>query len=281
MSQSPLVVLLLVIFAPLIGGVIYGVERVVKARMQNRVGPPLLQPFFDLFKLADKRVMSIHSYHASLGVLHFLAAWVATAMILYGFDLILVIFMHLLSTALLVMGAYSVRSIYSHIGATRELIAMLSHEPLFLLTGVGFFLVYGSFEVSSFSKEGVTPLLLMPLLFIATIFAILIKLKKSPFDAAEAHQEIIGGAEIEYSGIFFEAIYTAKWLEYVFVYAFVFLFGGGSLLLGFILCLIVFLIVNLIDNSTARVTYQDMTKITYKYIMPLAFLNILYLIYIG
>ncbi len=269
--------LLLALGAPILGGLIYGVERVVKARMQNRLGPPLMQPFFDLFKLADKRVMAIHSYHASLGVLHFIAAWIATAMILLGTDLVMVIFMHLLSSALLIMGAFSVRSIYSRLGANRELISMFSHEPLFLFTTVGFFLLYGSFEVSNFTKDGVLPLVSMPLLFLTTIFAILIKLKKSPFDTAEAHQEIIGGAEIEYSGIFYEAVYTAKWLEYVYVYAFVFLFGGGSVVIGALLCLFVFLVVNLIDNSTARVTYQDMTKITYKYAIPLAIANILYL----
>ena len=39
--------ILLVILAPFIGGLIYGIERKVKARMQRRIGPPVLQPFYD------------------------------------------------------------------------------------------------------------------------------------------------------------------------------------------------------------------------------------------
>lgn len=47
-------------------------------------------------------------------------------------------------------------------------------------------------------------------LFLALLLIIPIKLKKSPFDATEAHQEIVGGVEVEYSGIFFEILYMAK-----------------------------------------------------------------------
>ncbi len=277
MSNSVLVIWFLIFMSPFLGGLIYGLERVVKARMQNRMGPPLFQPFYDFFKLADKRVMVIHSYHASLGVMHFLASWFALGALLAGADLLIVIFLHLLASALLVMGAFSARSVFSHMGASRELIATMAHEPLFVFVAVGFYLFYGTFEVEKFLSIGGIPLLEMPLLFIAFIVAALIKLKKSPFDAAEAHQEIVGGAEIEYSGIFFEAIYTAKWLEYVFVYAFVFLFAGLNLWLGLALSAALFLILNLIDNSTGRVNFQDMTKIVYKYFMPLAFLNLVYL----
>lgn len=52
--------ILLVLLAPIVGAFIYGLERVVKAKMQNRKGPPLLQPFYDLFKLMDKKIISSH-----------------------------------------------------------------------------------------------------------------------------------------------------------------------------------------------------------------------------
>ncbi|MBL7721530.1 MAG: NADH-quinone oxidoreductase subunit H, partial [Chitinophagaceae bacterium] len=39
--------ILLIILAPLIGGLVYGLERIIKARMQRRIGPPVLQPFYD------------------------------------------------------------------------------------------------------------------------------------------------------------------------------------------------------------------------------------------
>ena len=76
------VTVLLIILAPVIGGLIYGFERIVKARMQRRTGPPLLQPFYDFLKLADKRKMIVHSTHAFLGIMHFFSLWFALAILL-------------------------------------------------------------------------------------------------------------------------------------------------------------------------------------------------------
>ena len=53
--------ILLIVLAPVIGGFVYGFERIIKARMQRRIGPPLLQAFYDFLKLADKRKMIVHS----------------------------------------------------------------------------------------------------------------------------------------------------------------------------------------------------------------------------
>ena len=37
--------LIYILIAPVIGGLIAGIDRKVTARMQGRVGPPVLQPF--------------------------------------------------------------------------------------------------------------------------------------------------------------------------------------------------------------------------------------------
>ena len=42
------------ILAPVLGGLVAGVDRVVTARLQSRMGPPLLQPFYDVGKLWSK-----------------------------------------------------------------------------------------------------------------------------------------------------------------------------------------------------------------------------------
>ncbi|HRF17471.1 MAG TPA: NADH-quinone oxidoreductase subunit H, partial [Chitinophagaceae bacterium] len=76
--------IILIILAPFIGGLVYGFERIIKARMQRRIGPPLLQPFYDFLKLADKRKMIIHSAHAFLGIMHFVSLWFALGVLLLG-----------------------------------------------------------------------------------------------------------------------------------------------------------------------------------------------------
>ncbi|MFP4332755.1 MAG: complex I subunit 1 family protein [Campylobacterales bacterium] len=277
MSESFSLNLIIFILAPFIGALIMGVERILRARMQNRVGPPLLQPFYDLFKLASKRSMIVHSYHAVLGIAYFFVEWIALGMLLFGEDLIMVIFFKLLASSMLFYGAYSSRSVFSQMGANRELIAILAYEPILVFSSIGLFFVTGSFLTSGIAQYDGIALFWLPLIFIAFFIASLIKLGKSPFDIAEAHQEIAGGAEIEYSGIFYEAVYGAKWLNYVFIYGFLYLFSSGSFLFFIVLSLLFFVASNLIDNSTARVNYKQMLWIVGILGFGLSIINLLVL----
>lgn len=270
-----MVPLSMILLAPLIGGLVYGFERIIKARMQRRLGPPLWQPFYDFLKLADKRKMIVHSAHAFLGIIHFVSLWFALAVLLLGGDLILVIFLHLLSTSLLILVGYSTRSIFSHLGANRTAISILCYEPVLILIAVSVFMLTGSFEAASIFKFDGPLIVKMPLAFIALLLILPIKLKKSPFDVAEAHQEITGGVELEFSGIFYEAVYTAKWLDYVFCYTLVYLFGANNPLVGMSLVLFVFLYLNALDNSSARVNYKQMLRFSLGIALPIAFVNLL------
>jgi len=252
--------LLLILLAPLIGGLIYGLERVVKARMQNRIGPPLLQPFYDMFKFFLKESFFVNRLHIVLGLGHFITLWVVIGYIIMGGSLLYAIFLHLLSSIFIILAGFSVRSVYSHIGANRELLSMLAYEPIFIFMAVAFYLQNGSFEIDTI-RASQPQILSLGLIMIAFLLTIPLKLKKSPFDMSEAHQEIVGGVEIEYSGLFYEIIYTAKWLEYVFVYLLLILFAGNSWLLALILFVVVFIAINLVDNATARLKVADMIKI--------------------
>lgn len=267
--------IILIILAPLLGGLVYGFERIIKARMQRRIGPPLLQPFYDFLKLADKRKMIVHSAHAFLGIMHFVSLWFALGVLLLGGDLILVIFLHLLSTALLILAAYSTRSIFSHLGANRTAISILAYEPVLIIIAVSIFMLTGSFDAAAAFQSEQPLLYKMPLAFIALLLVLPIKLKKSPFDVAEAHQELTGGVELEFSGIFYEAVYTAKWLDYIFCYTLVYLFAGNNILLGAGLIVFTFFYLNALDNSTARVSYKQMLRFSLTVSFSLAFINLL------
>ncbi|HYK47670.1 MAG TPA: complex I subunit 1 family protein [Parafilimonas sp.] len=267
--------ILLIALAPVIGGFVYGFERIIKARMQRRIGPPLLQPFYDFLKLADKRKMIVHSTHAFLGIVHFFSLWCALAVLLLGGDFILVIFLHLLSTSLLIVAGYSTRSIFSHLGANRTAISILAYEPVLIMIAVAVFVQTGSFEISAIFRYDQPLLFSMPLAFVALLLILPIKLKKSPFDVAEAHQEVTGGVELEFSGIFYEAVYTAKWLDQIFCYALVYLFAANDPLLGLALVAITFLYVNALDNSSARVNYKQMLRFSMMIALPVAFINLL------
>jgi ech hydrogenase subunit B len=270
---------LLIILAPFIGGLLYGFERIVKARMQNRKGPPLLQPFYDMAKLMQKRIFIIHPLHAILGVLYCLSLWAVVGFLIVGGNLLYIIFLHLLSTLLIILAGFSVKSVYSHIGSNRELLALLAYEPIFICMAAGFYLINGSFDThvifNTPSQIGV-----LFLLFLAFLLTIPIKLKKLPFDAVHAHQEIVGGVDIEYSGIFYEFVYMARFLEYVFVFLLLFLFAGNSLWLTIFLGIVVFIGMNVIDNATARVNMPQMIKRVLSIALVLCILNLIGLVYV-
>ncbi len=262
-----------IILAPILGGLLYGGERVLRARMQRRQGPPFLQPFYDMFKLLDKRTLIIHAPHALLAIAHFFVLWLSVAAIFLGWNLLYIIFLHLFAQLLLVVAGYSVRSVYSHLGSNRELLMVVAYEPILIFVSVGFYLVSGSFEIAEILKTG-GYLTQLPLLFAALLVIVPIKVKKSPFDVGEAHQEIVGGVEVEYSGVFYEFLYMSRFLEYIFIYSFVYLFGGDSSWAGMLLVAGVFLLVNLADNATARVRTLQMVKIVSMTAMAFSVINL-------
>ncbi len=271
--------IIFVLSAPLLGGMLQGIERQLRARMQNRMGPPLLQPFYDMFKLIEKRPMIVDEAHTVFAIMHFLTLWAVVAMLVLGDNLLYVIFLHLLATIFLVIAGYSVKSVYSHLGANRELWVLAVYEPVLILFAVAFYLLEGSFSLQSIYSGQAHLFALLPL-FAAMVLVALIKLGKSPFDAAHAHQEIIGGVEIEYGGVFYEFLYMAKWVEYIFIYTLFWLFAGSNLLLGIVLLAGVFVLLNLIDNATARIKISDLLKVGLIWGVGLAFINIVGLLYV-
>ena len=266
-----------IVTAPLVGGLVYGAERVLRARMQRRRGPPLLQPFYDMLKLMEKRTLVVHGTHALLAVAHFALLWLCVGALFSGWNLLYIIFLHLFALIVLVLAGYSVASPYSHVGANRELLALVAYEPVLVLVAVGFYLSAGSFDIGTI-LEGGGYLAQMPLLFAALLIIIPIKVKKSPFDVVEAHQEIVGGVEVEYSGLFYEFLYMARFMEYLFIYGFVYLFGGASHWLGALLTAGAFLLVNLVDNATARVRTGQMLGIVYKIAVTAAVINLAWML---
>ena len=49
-----------VLLAPFAGALLAGLDRKVTARMQGRMGPPLLQPLYDVIKLLNKQTKVIN-----------------------------------------------------------------------------------------------------------------------------------------------------------------------------------------------------------------------------
>ena len=254
---------LFLILAPVAGGLIAGIDRKITARMQGRVGPPLLQPFYDVGKLFEKEravVTTAQNFYV-LAYLIFIA--LSGALFFAGGDLLLIVFAFTLAHVFLVLGAYAVHSPYSHIGAERELIQVMAYEPMIILAAVGLYMVTGSFYVAGIAAATAPAIIYLPGVFLGLAVILTIKLRKSPFDIStshHAHQEIVKGITTEFSGSTLGEVEIAHWYENVFLLGLVYLFFAWNPVIGIVAVAVTYVVEIFIDNVTARVRWQAALK---------------------
>jgi ech hydrogenase subunit B len=252
-----------VLVAPVIGGLVSGIDRKITAHMQGRVGPSVFQPFYDVGKLFEKENAVVNETQIFYVVCYIIFIAFTGALFFAGGDLLLVIFALTLAQIFLVLGAFSANSPYSYVGAERELLQILAYEPMVILTAVGMFVATKSFNVADIAVSTTPVVLLIPGIFLGFLYVLTIKLRKSPFDIStshHAHQEIVKGVTTEFSGPSLGLIEIAHFYETVFLLGFIYLFFGWNPLAGVIAVLVIYLLEILIDNTNARVKWQLLVK---------------------
>ena len=276
-----LTIAITIIAAPILGGLISGFDRRISARMQNRVGPPILQPFYDFFKLMGKETITVNQTQMVYVTGHLFFAMVSLAMLVLKQDLLMLIFILAFSTISLIIGAMSVRSPYSKVGASREIIQMMAYEPVLVLMVVGVYKVTGSFSIAKIFEDGAPVLLYsLPLVFFAFLYVLTIKLRKSPFDFSTSHhghQELIKGLTTEFSGRQLAIIELTHWYDLVILLGLITLFFARPLWVGILIALASYFLELIIDNISARVTWKWMLKATWLVGIGAALTNIVWL----
>lgn len=251
---------------PIIGGLIVGIDRKITARLQGRYGPPLLQPFYDVIKLLLKEKMPVNEFQVLSVFIYFASSALSLLLLALKSDLLMIIFVMSIGAVFLVIGALSVRSPYSQVGAQRELLQMLSYEPLLILMIVGMYMVTGSFNVRKIMMRGTPMIEELPLLFLVMIIVLGIKMRKSPFDISaseHAHQEIVRGVMTDYSGPYLAMIEIAHWYDLMLLLGIAALFFYPYEVWGIVSALGLVLLEILIDNVTARLTVRWMLAYSY------------------
>lgn len=273
-----------ILLAPIIGGLIAGIDRKITAHMQGRVGPPVLQPFYDVGKLFEKEKTVANDAQRFYVISYFVFMIFTGALFFAGGDILLVIFALTLAQIFLVLGAYSANSPYSHIGAERELLQIMAYEPMVIIAAVGMYVVTKSFNVSAIASYPLPLVLFLPAIFLGFIYILTIKLRKSPFDIStshHAHQEIVKGVTTEFSGPTLGLIEVSHWYETVFLLGFVYLFFAFSPIIGIIAVILVYLLELLIDNASARVKWQLVMKSSWVIAAIVGVVNLAILYYLG
>ena len=212
------------LFCFLVGLFLSGVDRKIVAKMQKRVGPPLLQPFYDFFKLCGKE--TIVPAAANKGV--FLAAplvGLASLIVLQMFiplfsftafssmaDVIVILYLLLIPALAMIVGGAASGSPYAGVGLSREMVTVIACElPLVLVllavartvgnaTGSG--LVFSMTEINGYQMANGSLITKISMIPAAIAFLLIIpgETGSHPFDTAEAETEICEGLLAEYSG---------------------------------------------------------------------------------
>ncbi|MCE5298429.1 MAG: NADH-quinone oxidoreductase subunit H [Methanoregulaceae archaeon] len=216
---------LVALFGIVIGLFLMGFDRIVAARMQARIGPPITQPFTDIRKLfAKENVVPENAIPWMFNLAPVLALASAIVILLYlpiggftpilseGGDLILVMYLLTVPALALVAGGFASGSPYATVGAQREMVTMIAYEfPLAIviiaiawkLAAAGIALPFTLASIQANPIWGlVGPLGTIGLLILLVVLLIVTpaELSRIPFDTPEAETELAGGILVEYSG---------------------------------------------------------------------------------
>lgn len=267
------------IIATVFGCLFAGIDRKLSAKLQGRVGPPLLQPYYDVRKLFEKDRVSVNSAEKVYVNFALIFVFISGGIFMSGFvftffgsyseggNWLMCVFVLALASLFFIMAAYSSRSPYSEIGASREILQVMAYEPTTMLMTVGLFVVTSSFSVQSVLLIDIPIIVYLWPTFICLLFILIIKFRKSPFDISmshHAHQEIVRGMTTEMSGPTLGKVEIMHWCEnFLFMLWVALFFVCGNILwsaISLIAVLLVFFLMIFIDNNFARVKWQAMLK---------------------
>jgi formate hydrogenlyase subunit 4 len=274
MAQNILMAILnlvvLVGLAPLADGIM----RKLRARLQARQGPPLLQPYIDIFKLLGKEDLSpkgtvgfgwlvwrftpILCLGAVMSAALFIPLGSFSAMGFSG-DVIAFLYLLALAGAAVILGGFASGNPYAYVGASREMMMALSAEPVMAIALVALAvhaqsLTFSGILASQASGASVSGLVAAA----AFLLAIQAQVGKIPFDIAEAETEIMEGPLIERSGpglALYKLAFQAKTLMLTTLFIKLFMpwtHSGLFNLLDVVLILVVLALIEVMNTANPR-----------------------------
>ena len=201
-----------------------GIDRKLVARMQRRVGPPILQPWYDFLKCCGKetiiprkanRTVFLAAPMLGLGSVFVTGMMIpvgGTQVISLSSDVIVILYLLTLASVTLIIGSAASGSPFAGVGLSREMVAMISYELPFVLAllavgkaageGAQFGVTFSLADISAYQAEHgvlIRHYALIPAA-IAMLFVIPCEVGQQPFDIDEAETEICEGVLAEYSG---------------------------------------------------------------------------------
>ena len=296
------------LFCFLAGMLLCGIDRKLVAKMQKRVGPPILQPFYDFFKLCGKETIIPASASKTtflIAPLVGLAALVVIQLFIPVFsfsafsgmaDVIVILYLLLIPAMSIILGGAASGSPYAGVGLSREMVTIISCElPLVLVllavaktvgSAMGTGLCFSLSDIAAYQAMNgslITKLSMIPAA-VAMLLIIPGETGNHPFDAAEAETEICEGLLAEYSGAplgVFKLSHAIKMLTLTSLFVALFLGGLGTGIVAldaiilFLLCVALTAVsISFVHAITARLKIEQIFKFYWTLVTGLALISL-------
>ena len=208
------------LFTVVVGLLAMWIVRKVSAMVHHRIGPPLLQPLYDVMKLLGKETLIPEAAQKTVFMVAPLAGMAAVLLLAtmllritlapdkpFVGDIVVAIYLMVIPSLALILGSSASASPHAAIGTSREMKLVVAYElPLvlaFLVVIIKTAALSGTQNQLSLAViASHAPVMSISglLAFLVALLCVQAKLGFVPFDIAEAETEIAGGVLIEYSG---------------------------------------------------------------------------------
>ena len=276
--------------------------------MQKRVGPPVLQPFYDFFKLCGKECIVPAAANRTMFLMAPLVGLAALVVIqlfipIFDFtafsgmaDVIVILYLLLIPALSAIFGGAASGSPYAGIGLSREMVTVIACElPLVLIllavgktvgNALGSGVVFSLTSIVECQAAHGSLILKGSMIPAAIAFLLVIpgETGNHPFDAAEAETEICEGLLVEYSGAplaVYKLSHSVKMLTLTSLFAALFLggLGTGLVLLDaiilFAICVVLTAVtISLVHAVTARLKIEQLFKYYWTVVSALALISL-------
>ena len=296
------------LFCFLGGLLLAGIDRKLVAKMQKRVGPPVLQPFYDFFKLCGKETIIPDAASKTTFLaapLVGLAALVVIQLFIPIFDftafsgmadVIVILYLLLIPALATIFGGAASGSPYAGVGLSREMVTIISCElPLVLIflavgktvgNAMGTGVCFSLGDIASYQAANGCLVLKASMIpaAIAMLMVIPGETGSHPFDTAEAETEICEGLLTEYSGAplgVFKLSHAIKMLTVTSLFVALFLGGIGTgivvldAVIVFLLCVVLTVVsISFVHAVTARLKIEQIFKYYWTVVSGLALISL-------
>jgi NADH-quinone oxidoreductase subunit H len=267
--------------------------RKIAARLQRRIGPPFLQPVYDIVKLYSKETQISHGLIHEMGIVMAVGGYIAAETLLpvpgmrgladMG-GIVTLTYLLMVPSLGMALGVGQCANPNGSIGISRALTAMLAYDVPFILVVFGGAWVYGTTNLADIieiqQQGGVQTwgLVKMPLLALAGLMALPAMMGKQPFEIYVAPAEIATGPMVEMGGKFMGGLFVMQCFQLYTVgvlYTTLFLGGGEN---WPIFLLKVFAVVAIPMSAALmfpRYRTEDMLRVMWKWPVLIALLGLI------